>query len=123
MRDVLRREAAGDAPARLALEVYVYRMRKYIGAYMAALGHVDAIVFTAGVGENSPDIRERACAGLEELGLELDDARNHADVNGTRAIHREGAPLAILVVPTNEELEIAEQTLQCVQALDKTRIS
>jgi len=90
-------------------------MRKYIGAYMAALGHVDGIVFTAGVGENSPDIRARACEGLGALGVQLDDARNRARAHGIRAIHREGAPLAILVVPTNEELEIAEQTLECIQ--------
>ena len=122
LRDVLGRAAAGDVRARLALDVYTYRMRKYIGAYMAALGHVDAIVFTAGVGENSPDIRERACEGLEALGVELDETRNRANTEGARAIHREGAPIAVLVVPTNEELEIAEQTLQCIQAADKTRV-
>jgi acetate kinase len=112
LRDVLQREAAGDPRARLALDVYVYRIRKYIGAYTAALGHVDAIIFTAGVGENSPDIRERACAGLETLGVELDGALNRSPSNDARAIHREGAPVAVLVVPTNEELEIAEQTLR-----------
>jgi acetate kinase len=115
LRDVLQREAAGDPRARLALDVYVYRIRKYIGAYMAALGHVDAIVFTAGVGENSPDIRERACEGLETLGVELDDALNRSTSNDARAIHCEGASVAVLVVPTNEELEIAEQTLRCIQ--------
>jgi acetate kinase len=114
VRDVLGREAAGDERARLALDVYTYRMRKYIGAYMAVLGHVDAIVFTAGVGEHSADIRERACAGLEGLGVQLDEARNRSGSKGVRAIHRRGAPLAVLVVPTNEELEIAEQTLECI---------
>ena len=115
VRDVLDREAAGDARAKLALGVYVYRIRKYIGAYMAALGRVDAIVFTAGVGENSPDIRERACTGLERLGVQIDETRNRAGGKGARAIHRKGASLAVLVVPTNEELEIAEQTLHCVR--------
>jgi acetate kinase len=114
MRDVLRREAAGDASARLALDVYTYRLRKYIGAYMAALGHVDAIVFTAGVGENSPDIRERTCDGLKTLGVEIDETRNRAKATGARPIHRKGAPLAVWVVPTNEELEIADQTLRCI---------
>jgi acetate kinase len=95
--------------------VYVYRIRKYIGAYTAALGHVDAIVFTAGVGENSPDIRQRACEGLGALGVELEDALNRSTRSDARAIHREGAPVAVLVVPTNEELEIAEQTLRCIQ--------
>ncbi len=118
LRDVLQREAAGDARARLALDVYVYRLRKYIGAYTAALGRVDAIVFTAGVGENSADIRKRACEGLGALGVELDQSRNRANAKGSRAIQREGASVAILVVPTNEELEIAEQTLQCIQTAD-----
>lgn len=118
LRDVLQREASGDPRARLALDVYVYRIRKYIGAYTAALGHVDAIVFTAGVGENSPDIRERACEGLETLGVELDSALNRSTRNDARPIHREGAPVAVLVVPTNEELEIAEQTLQCIQSTE-----
>ncbi len=110
MRDILAREAAGDDTARLALEVYVYRIRKYIGAYVAALGRVDAIVFTAGVGENSPDIRERACGKLEALGVSLDDARNRAKTTGARPIHAEGAAVAVWVVPTDEELEIAQQT-------------
>lgn len=110
MRDILGREAAGDETARLALDVYVYRIRKYIGAYAAALGRVDAIVFTAGVGENSPDIRERACANLDAMGVRLDAARNQAPASGARPIHAEGATVAVWVVPTNEELEIAEQT-------------
>ena len=115
LRDVLQREAAGDERARLALDVYTYRLRKYIGAYMAVLGHVDAIVFTAGVGENSPDIRQRACAGLERLGVELDEPRNRLKTSENRAIQREGAAVAVLVIPTNEELEIAEQTLHCIR--------
>ena len=118
MRDVLRREASGDPRAQLALDLYTYRIRKYIGAYMAALGEVDAIVFTAGVGENSPDIRERVCEGLEPLGVELDQSRNRADAKGSRAIQRAGASVTVLVVPTNEELEIAEQTLQSIQTAD-----
>ncbi|HET6417382.1 MAG TPA: acetate kinase, partial [Polyangiales bacterium] len=81
----------------------------------AVLGHVDAIVFTAGVSEHSADIRERACEGLEGLGVQLDEARNRAGAKGVRSIHRRGAPLAVLVVPTNEELEIAEQTLECIE--------
>ncbi|MGB5266588.1 MAG: acetate kinase, partial [Polyangiales bacterium] len=104
--------------AQLALDLYTYRIRKYIGAYMAALGEVDAIVFTAGVGENSPDIRERVCEGLEPLGVELDQSRNRADAKGSRAIQRAGASVTVLVVPTNEELEIAEQTLQSIETAD-----
>lgn len=115
MRDALKREAEGDPRAELALDAYAYRIRKYIGAYMAALGRVDGIVFTAGVGESSPDIRTRACAGLAGLGIDLDEAANHASGPEARLIHRDGAPIAVLVIPTDEELEIAEQTLACVE--------
>jgi acetate kinase len=114
MRDILRRETEGDARAKLALEVYVYRIRKYVGAYAAVLGRVDAIVFTAGVGENSPDIRERVCAGLEVLGVKLDPTLNRGDAEGARAIHEQSSSLAVWVIPTDEELEIAEQTLRCL---------
>ncbi len=115
LRDVLEREASGDERAALAVDVYVHRIRKYVGAYTAVLGRVDGLVFTAGVGENSPDVRERVCDGLEGLGIRIDPARNRAQAAGSRTIHAEGGAVAILVVPTNEELEIAEQTLRCVQ--------
>ena len=92
LRDVLEREAAGDPRARLALDVYVYRIRKYIGAYTAALGRVDAIVFTAGVGENSPDIRERACEGLGALGVELDETAQSGRRERQPRNPAEGAP-------------------------------
>jgi len=115
MRDVLAREEAGDDRAALAVDVYTYRIRKYIGAYTAVLGRVDAVVFTAGVGENSPEIRERVCKGLDGLGLEIDPGRNHARDGGARAIQVENNRVQILVVPTNEELEIAEQTMRCIQ--------
>ena len=78
MREVHRRAAAGDAAAELALDVYCYRIRKYVGAYLAALGGADAIVFTAGVGENDPIVRARSLAGLERLGIAVDPARNAA---------------------------------------------
>lgn len=110
MREVLARMDAGDAPARLAFDVYCYRIRKYIGAYAAVLGRVDAIVFTAGVGENAAAVRARACAGLEALGVRL-DARQNASVRGEIAEIQAGdSAVRLLVVPTNEELEIAEQT-------------
>lgn len=111
LRDIERRRDAGDAEAQLALEMYAYRIKKYIGAYMAALGRVDALVFTAGVGENSPLMRGLACAGLDAFGIALDEARNAAAVRGPLAeIHAEGSRVNVLVVPTNEELEIALQT-------------
>ena len=115
LRDVLEREASADERAALAVDVYVHRIRKYVGAYTAVLGRVDGLVFTAGVGENSPDVRERVCDGLEGLGIRIDPARNRAQAAGSRTIHAEGGAVAILVVPTTEELEIADQTLRCVQ--------
>lgn len=122
MRDILRRDADGDARAKLALEVYVYRIRKYVGAYAAVLGRVDALVFTAGVGENSPDIRERVCDGLQVLGVQLDAALNRADVARARSIHAKGSSLGVWVIPTDEELEIAEQALRCVQARAQNKV-
>jgi acetate kinase len=120
LRDVLARERDGDEDAATAVEVYLYRIRKYIGAYTAALGRVDALAFTAGVGENSAEIRERVCRGLASLGIEVDPERNNAHGQGPRAIHVEGSRVDVLVVPTNEELEIAMQTLQCIQ--EDTRV-
>jgi len=114
MRDALDHEARGDERAALAIDVYTYRIRKFIGAFMAALGRVDAIAFTAGVGENAPSIRARACSGLEPMGIAIDPERNESRTTGTRAIHGEGSAIPVLVVPTNEELEIAEQTQQCI---------
>jgi acetate kinase len=109
MREVLRRMDAGDAPARLAFEIYCYRIRKYIGAYTAALGRVDAVIFTAGIGENAPAVRARVCAGLEALAIRI-DARKNAAVSGEIAeIQSANSTVKLLVVRTNEEREIAEQ--------------
>jgi acetate kinase len=112
MREVLRRAARGDPDAALAVDVYAYRIVKYVGAYHAVLGGLDALVFTAGVGENSAEIRERVCDGLAHLGIALDPARNRSSSREARAVHREGGPVAVLVVPTDEELEIARQTVE-----------
>lgn len=109
LRDIEQQAQAGDEAAALALEMYVYRIRKYVGAYWAVLGHVDALVFTAGVGENAASIRERVCAGLVGLGLRLDPESNAA-AGDTRAVHAADSAAAILVVPTNEELAIARHT-------------
>ena len=111
MRAVQQRAGAGDARARLAIDMYCYRIRKYIGAYCAVLGHVDALVFTAGIGENSALVRETACRGLEILGIALDPDKNHAPRSAGAAIERAGAAVRVLVIPTNEEIEIARQTL------------
>ena len=111
MRTIQRRAEGGDAAAALALDVYCYRIRKYLGAYYAVLGRVDAIVFTGGVGENQPGVRETVTAGLERLGIRVDPARNAAaDASGGPApIHAEPSEVAVLVVATDEELSIARQ--------------
>lgn len=108
MREVLRRRADGDGGAALAIDVYCRRVRAYVGAYYALLGRLDAIAFTAGVGENAATVRAESLAGLDRLGIEIDPARNDSVREGI--ISREGAPVTVCVVPTDEELEIATQT-------------
>ena len=114
MREVARLVAEGDEAAAEALDVYCYRIRKYVGAYAAALGRLDALVFTAGVGENNDAVRAGVCQGLEGLGVTLNAKRNKARSAKARTISADDSPVAVLVVPTNEELEIAEQTLAVV---------
>lgn len=111
MRDIVAAALDGDAAAGLALDVYAHRVRGYIGGYLAQLGHADALVFTAGVGENSVEVRRRILNGLEALGLRLDTARNELRSGQAREISVEGSPIRVLVVPTNEELEIARQSI------------
>ncbi|MCW2661501.1 MAG: acetate kinase [Mycobacterium sp.] len=106
---------SGDGAAQLAYSVFIHRLRKYIGAYLAVLGHTDVISFTAGIGEHDPAVRRDAVAGLEELGVVLDERRNLSRGRGQIArISKDGSPIAVLVVPTNEELAIARD---CVSAL------
>ena len=115
LREVHARADAGDADAAEALEVFWYRIRCTVGAYAAALGRLDAVVFTAGVGENDAVTRARVCAGLGGLGVHLEEARNSARSREARTISTDDSAVAVLVVPTNEELEIAEQTLAVVR--------
>jgi acetate kinase len=104
-----------DRRARLAVEIFCYRVRKYIGAYLAAMNGADAIVFTGGIGENSPEVRSRVCEGLQWLGLELDEDlnRNHIDRREGK-ISKSDSRLAVYVIPTDEELMIARDTARCV---------
>ena len=95
----------------LAFDVYVHRLRHYLGSYFAVLGGADAIVFTAGVGENSAPVRAAALAGLETLGIRLDAERNARRSRDARLISSDDSAVAVLVVPTNEELEIARQAV------------
>lgn len=115
MREILTRVRADDQAAILALGVYVHRLRKYIGAYTAVLGGLDAVIFTAGVGENNPIIRQRVCEGLEYLGIALDQAFNEKVVGYDAAIHSTAAQAAVLVVCTDEERAMARQTLNLLK--------
>ncbi|KAK9846524.1 hypothetical protein WJX81_005941 [Elliptochloris bilobata] len=115
LRAVTAAADSGDDRAQLALKVYVHRLRRYLGAYLLHLGHVDAIIFSAGVGEHSPEIRRRALAGLQRFGIELDEAKNLEAVGKEAAIHAERSAVQVLVVPTDEELSIALQTLDVVR--------
>ena len=109
MRDVQDAALRGDEKAEAALAVYRHRVRRYIGAYIAHLGGLDALVFTAGVGENNVLLRRRTLAGLEFLGISIDHDRNELVSRKARFISPKGSPVAVLVIPTNEELEIARQ--------------
>lgn len=114
MREIRRRIDAGDKQAALAFEIYIHRLKKYIGAYSAVLGRVDAIAFTAGVGENAAPVREAAVDGLAELGLAVDTELNSVRSDEPRIISPEYARVAVAVVPTDEELEIANQVFDLV---------
>ncbi|HWS58204.1 MAG TPA: acetate kinase [Actinotalea sp.] len=116
MRDVHDAVAAGDENARTALEVYYHRIKGYVGAYYAHLGHVDAIAFTAGIGENDDTVRLRSLAGLERLGIAVDAERNAGRMKVDTLISPDGAEVAVWVVPTNEELEIAREAVELVGA-------
>ncbi|MGW5422104.1 acetate kinase [Streptomyces sp. NPDC003943] len=115
MREIRRRIDEGDQRAALAFDIYVHRLKKYIGAYYAVLGRVDAVVFTAGVGENAAPVREAAIAGLEELGLAVDADLNAVRSDEARIVSPEYARVAVAVVPTDEELEIARQSYALVR--------
>lgn len=111
MRAVRDRAEAGDAVARMGLDIYIHRLVKYVGGYAAVMGGIDALTFTAGVGENSPIMRAEVCETLGFMGIEIDPVRNAVRGSQPRVISPEGARVTVLVVPTNEELEIATQAV------------
>ena len=119
MREIIRRARDGDEHAQLAIDIYCYRIRKYIGAYSAVLGQVDAIVFTGGIGENAALIRKSCCNNLEGLGIVLDNQKNKTCTREPSEIQEEKSSVRILVIPTNEELEIARQTVETIQSQKK----
>ena len=113
-RDIEEAMEEGNERAKLALDVFTNRVKKYIGAYAAIMGHIDALVFTAGIGENSISIREQICEGLEYMDIKIDKELNK--VRGKETIvNKDSASTAVLVIPTNEELMIARDTLELVQ--------
>ena len=103
-----------DHRVAVAIDVFCYRARKYIGAFLAAMGGADAVIFTGGIGENSPDIREKICTGLEWAGLRLNPDRNRALTGGEGVITADGSPLLGYVIPTDEELLIARDTVRVI---------
>jgi len=109
MRDISKMREDGDAPARLAYDMYAYRIKKFIGAYAASMNGLDAVVFTAGVGENDALTRELACRDMDFFGIQLDPDKNLRKATGIRDVGIDGSLCRVLVVPTNEELEIARQ--------------
>ncbi len=115
MREIQQRFKQGDEQAKLAIEIYCYRIKKYIGAYLAILGRLDVLVFTAGVGENSPEVRLQVCQGLEHLGICIVPEKNKAKINSATEIQNDAGAVKIMVIPTDEETEIAQQTQACIQ--------
>lgn len=116
-RSITEKMAAGDTGARRAYDIYIHRLRRYIGAYMIELGRVDAITFTAGVGENAASVRADALAGLENYGIIIDAERNAVRAKYARRISADDSDVDVLVVPTNEELAIARQSAEVVAAI------
>jgi acetate kinase len=117
MRELMAASAKGDEQAKLAIEVFCYRIKKYIGAYSAALGHVDGVIFTGGIGENAPQVRTLSCEGLTELGIEVDVDRNDTVIGKEGEISTPASRVRVLVIPTNEELLIARDTYRAVRGL------
>ena len=116
MRDIESRAGAGDERAALAFDIFCYRVRKYIGAYAAAMGGLDAIIFTGGIGQNSPEVRSAICHKLEFLGVVMDPAKNNG-FRGEGDVSADGARVRIMVIPTDEEMMIAQETAEVVTSL------
>jgi len=115
MRDINEKAAAGHAQARLALEIFAYRIKKYIGAYIAAMNGVDLVIFTAGIGERGREERQMILEDMESLGIEFDPQANQEAFGRAGTISKPGSRVRVMVIPTNEELEIAEQTLKVIR--------
>ena len=116
MREVMEAAESGNERAKTAIDMYCYRIKKYIGAYAGLLGGLDVLVFTAGVGEHSPVIRAKACEGLSFLGIDIDPDINAKAVGGETSIGRKGSRVQALVIPTNEEMVIAREAERLARA-------
>jgi acetate kinase len=121
LRDIETEAEKGNKNCELALEMNAYRIKKYIGSYAGIMNGLDAIIFTAGIGENSHVIRKLVCSEMDFLGIELDEAKNLVRAKKITEIHSENSKVAILIVPTNEELEIAKQSYQLVSELSANK--
>lgn len=122
MRELLAEEREnGDRRARLAIDVFCYRVKKYIGAYLAAMNGADAIVFSGGIGENSPEVRARICRGFDWLGIDMDGAKNTSMVGAEGRIDAAGSRVELFVIPTDEELLIARDTWRVITGTDMNR--
>ena len=118
MREVIKEMNDGNKKAKLAFDIFCYRVKKYVGSYVAALGGLDALVFTGGIGENSPDVRKAVCDNLEYLGIEFDKSANSSKEK-EKAITTDKSRAFVYVIPTNEELMIAIETKEVVKSLKK----
>jgi len=110
MRNLREQAEKGDKRAELAFDIFCYRIKKYIGAYTAVVGRLDAIVFTGGIGENTPIVRSQTCGDLEQIGVDIDEAANTAKSRSERTISSSASKVKVFVIPTNEELAIAQDT-------------
>ena len=120
LRDIQEKAESGDAKCQFALDLMTYRIKKYIGSYASALNGVDALVFTAGIGENSAKVREMVCEGMDYLGVQIDIDKNNNTSGGIDEIQAADSKVKILVIPTNEELEIAKQSFNLVYSQEKS---
>ncbi len=115
MRDIHKAAARGDQKAALAVEMFCYQIKKHIGAYAAVLGHVDAIILTAGVGENDDIIRAKICENLSCIGIEIDSEKNSQKPSGPFSFHNKDSRVQVWVIPANEELQIAKEVMQVIK--------
>jgi len=110
MRNLTELAQKGNERAKLAIDIFCYRIKKYIGTYMAVLGGIDAVVFTGGIGENAASVRSLICSNLEGIGIKIDEQKNRATIDNEAQITTDDSPIKVFVIPTNEEAAIAKDT-------------